>query len=183
MKTIYNAILAGLFGFMLLQACDILSDNPLILDGTTIDVVYVINTGENETTFDESDTTDLQEILDDLEDDAETISVYNITLQVHSLVDTPSSTSFTGTMTINGIQILSVNNMALSTFATERTIFDSSLQAQGASVNQAGIDYLLSLLESQPLPVVVARFVGSCSRDKVRFTIEAKIYTQVFTRP
>jgi hypothetical protein len=168
---------------MLLQACDILSDNPLILDGTTLDVEYIISTGEDETSFDESKSVDLQEILDDVEDNVEDISVYNITLRVYNLQNTPPSTSFTGTMSINGIQLLAVNNMPLSTFTTERTIFDSSLQAQGVTVSQAGINYLVMLMESQPLPVITARFVGNCSTDQVRFTVEAKIYTQVFTKP
>jgi hypothetical protein len=184
MRTIFKTLIPGFLGLMLmLPGCDILTDEPLVVDGITLELVFEINTGEGNTEFSLVETQNLQQILDDVDDFVEAISLSNITLRIYDLVDTPASTNLSGEISINDIDILSVNNMPLSAFENDRTIFDSSLQADGVTVQQSGIDYLLVLLESRPLPVVEARIAGSSSRDNARFTLEVKIYTQVIVNP
>ncbi len=177
MKRVFKAaVLFSLFA-LLIGGCDV-GINPLIIDGTPVSVVLVVET--DQTSYTSVSSVNLQQVLDAIDGFADSVAFYNFTLELVDLQGTPASTALNGSFTINGTLLLQLNGILLSAFGSERSIFDPTLQ--GATVNSAGVTVLKNLLHQQPLPPVSVGLNGSTS-NPLNFRLRVKIYTQIYTTP
>ncbi|MBI4546360.1 MAG: hypothetical protein HY707_00145 [Ignavibacteriae bacterium] len=164
---------------VLLSACEF-GIYPLLFDGVPVIVKYRID--ETSTSYSGSSTVNLQNIPEEIEEEIDSIKVFNITLKIDSTAGTNPSTTVSGSASIDSRTIFTFTNVPLSTFSTERSIFDTALS--GVSFIPDGVAYLIGLLNQRPLPATVTFAVsGSASSSPLRFTICIKLYTQVFTSP
>lgn len=112
----------------------------------------------------------------------DSVKIFNLTLQIDSLTNgTTPATTITGIALIDTDTLFTVNNVALSAFSSERSIFDNSLT--GFSYKASGVNRLISVLHQNPLPTVTVSVGGVASSSNLHFTTKLKFYTQVFTTP
>jgi hypothetical protein len=80
---------------------------------------------------------------------------------------------------------VTLSGVALSTFSSERSIFDPSLSAAGVTYGSDGISYVNNMLEHpESLPSSTSIAVsGTASQSGLHFKAHIKLYTQVFTHP
>ncbi len=155
---------------------------PLLFDGTPVTAEFRVDaTGS---AFDDSRTVDLEEIRRGIDKNIDSIKVFNISLQLDSTTGTNPSTTVTGAVLINEDTLIAVNGVPISDFATERSIFDSTITG-GRAFRNAGVATLIALLRqlSQGTSGLTAtvRAFGISSTSPLHFTIKLKLYTQVFT--
>ena len=161
----------------LFTSCD-LGINPLLFDGSPVTAKFRVDkTGSS---YDTTVTIDLQSIIADLDKEIDSIKVFNITLQIDSTAGTTAGTTVTGTASIDGFGLLGVSAAPISQFATERSIFDSTLTG-GPIFVSAGVSHLVGLLGTSPLPTITLHSLGAASTTNIHFTVKLKLYTQVFT--
>jgi hypothetical protein len=164
---------------MMLGGCDV-GVNPLIFDGTPVKAV--INVETNETSFDHSSVINLNTVLQDIDDVVDSISVFNITMQVANRVSPAANTVFSGAILINNVQLISVNNLTLADFAQERSVFDQDL-GTNVTVNPAGLQMLQGMLTQSPMPTIGVRATGQAGSGPLDFDLVVALYTQVYTTP
>ena len=164
---------------MMLGGCDV-GVNPLIFDGTPVKAVISVET--NETSFDHSSVINLNTVLQDIDDVVDSISVFNITMQVANRVSPAANTAFSGSILINNVQLISVNNLTLADFAQERSVFDQGL-GNNVTVNPAGLQMLQGVLAQSPMPTVGVRATGQAGSGPLDFDLVVALYTQVYTTP
>lgn len=166
-----------------LTGCE-LGTNPLLFDGSPVTADVVINT--TGTSYSGSRTIAPGDVLSSISINVDSVSVINVTLLIDNLgPSTPDSTRISGTGTIDGNTLLTLTNVKLSTFSTEKSIFDPALSAAGVAYGAAGVAYLNNMLKhpnSLPATVTVA-VSGTSSQPNLKFTAHVKLYTQVFTTP
>lgn len=153
--------------------------NPLILDGSVatakfpvdLEIPSILPAG-----FSVADSVDLEGIYDGI-DEVDSIKFYNITF---SFEGEPAnlSTRITGTVSVNGNAFLIFDSVPLSAFSPERSIFKTT---GGFSYDEAG----LSILRQALAPTSTNRKLylsGDFETDSrsLHFTLQAKLYTQVF---
>lgn len=178
----------GLFGIAFI-GCDV-GVNPLLFDGSPLSAKFRIDAAGS--SYGGSVTDSLHTILEDIEKNVDSIKVFNITLLIDSTSGTPAGNTISG---IGGFSIgsgaptgdtlLTLNNVSLSAFSSERSIFDPTLVAAGVIYNTAGITHLNAILKDPntwPATITVG-VLGSSSMSGLHFTAKVKIYTQVFTTP
>jgi hypothetical protein len=164
---------------LLIGGCDI-GINPLIFDGTPVEATFEVNSLVS--TFPPIVySVDLQEVLSDIDDEVDSIKVYNITLHVEN--SGGNNPSVTGDITVNGNTLVSLSNTPVSAFAAERTIFDPGLQAQGFNYSPTIVPTINGYLKQDPKPTVNVVASGSANQSPLHFTIHVKVYTQVFLKP
>ena len=166
------------------SSCDV-GLYPLLFDGAPLTATFRLDQ-PTFTSFDVSQTVDLQEIRSGLDKNIDSIKVFNISLQIDSTAGTNSATTLTGAVLIDGDSLIAVNGVPISEFATERSIFDATITG-GRVFKNAGVATLIALLRtlsqsSGPLTATV-RASGAASASPLHFTIKLKLYTQVFTPP
>lgn len=178
--TTFVLILIPLSLCLIGMGCE-LGINPLLFDGSPVTATFRAHTVGN--TYSDSKSINLHDVVTNLDKDIDSIKVFNVTLQIDSLTNgTNSSTLTTGSVVIDTDTLFTVRNVALSAFASERSIFDNSLT--GFSYNPAGVNHLISLLQQHPLPTNVTLTVaGTATNDTLYFRARIKLYTQVFTSP
>jgi hypothetical protein len=164
---------------LMLGGCDV-GVNPLIFDGTPVKTV--INVETNGRSFDHSGVINLNTVLQDIDDVVDSISVFNITMQVANLVSPAANTAFSGAIFINDVQLISVNNLTLADFAQERSIFDQGL-GNNINVNPTGLQMLQGMLTQSPMPTVGVRATGQAGSGPLDFDLVVALYTQVYTTP
>jgi len=168
------------------QACE-LATNPLLFDVSVVTARYRVDISPPyEAIFDSSIVIDLNEALEDVEDEVEIDSVkfYNITILIDSTDGTPSGTTISGTILVDGDTLVSLTNVPLDLFLTEQSIFKNI--HPGFKFNSAGVAKLKQIFElypQQPLPTVKIFVEGSASSNSLHFTVQLKLYTQVYTNP
>ena len=73
--------------------------------------------------------------------------------------------------------------MALSTFSSERSIFDPALISAGVHYGNAGVSHINNLLKHpESLTSITVGVIGQASQSG-SFSMHIKFYTQVFTHP
>jgi len=165
-----------------------LSDNLVILDSVT-SAKYSIDTGE--VTFSESESVDLQDVIDDIDGDVENVDFFNITMFVSNIYNSSPQTSISGQLTarISGNSeshaLVNFSNISFEDFLTERSIFSEELP--GINYDQEGVQALIGYYNRKPAPVVNFTLNGTINRaggeGNVKFDFEAKLYTQISTDP
>lgn len=180
---IFFAMLAGI----LIVGCDV-GVNPLLFDGSPLSAKFRVDES-SKSSFDDSTTINVAEVLSSVDKDIDSIKVFNITLQIDSLTDgTQGTTKLSGTAMIDGHILFTILDpgVELSAFASERSIFDETISG-GPIFRADGVAHLISRLHSlhssSPPASVTVRVSGSASSSTLHFTVKLKLYTQIYTTP
>ncbi len=173
-------------GFFTAACEDVLRDNLVIID-TVTSFVYNIDTAD--TNFSETESVNLQRVIDDVDGDVEDVSFFNITMRVIEIYNSSPETSFTGQITVRqsgagqSQPLVNVTDVKLEDFFTERSIFSDEIS--GISVVSDGISALNDFYQQTPMPVVDFTVAGTINRaggeERVTFDLEVRLYTQVST--
>ena len=164
---------------VLMMGCE-LGINPIIFDGTPVEATFEVNSLVS--TFPPlAYSVNLQDVLSEIDEAVDSIKAYNITLLIDETGG--SNPSVTGDITVNGNTLLSMNGTPISAFATERSIFDSKLQALGVNYSSSIVPIINGYLQQDPKPTVTVVTSGSASPVPLHFTIHVKLYSQVFSKP
>lgn len=172
-----------------IAACDdMLSDNLVILDSVTT-AKYSIDTGE--VNYSESESVNLQSVIDDIDGDVENVDFFNITMFVTNIYNSSPQTSISGQLTsrISGSSethtLVNFTDISFEEFLSERSVFSDELP--GITHDPVGIQALINYYNRKPAPVVNFTISGTINRaggeDNVKFDFVAKLYTQVSTDP
>jgi hypothetical protein len=178
MKSLNVFIFVILFLVCTAADCEI-GTNPLIFDGATAEMDFDIKT--DTTHYSDAAEVDLSDILEDVDLEIERISIFDMTIEVDRLKNTAPSVTIAGTISIDGMVLISMTATPLSAFANERSVFDPSLTT--ISVNTATVEYIKSILNSGNPPVVIGRARGTGSVQEMEFRARLRIYTQVHANP
>jgi hypothetical protein len=175
--------LCALCAPLLFVSCE-LATNPLLFDGSPLSANFRANT--NGTFFADSMSLDLSSVISGINIDIDSVSVINISLLIDSLNGgTLGSTTITGAASFDGDTLVTLTNVPLSTFSSERSIFDPALISAGVRYGAAGVSHINNLLkhpESLPSSITVG-VIGRASQSGLHFSTHIKFYTQVFTHP
>jgi len=164
---------------LLVTGCE-LGTNPLILDGSIATTNFPVNVeipAFLNPAFSISDSIDLVGIYDDVKD-VDSVKFYNLTFLAES--DSAGlTTRITGSITVNGVPFLNFDNVPLSVFSPERSIFT---YVAGFSYDARGVGVIRSALAPGSTDRVL-RMSGDFHADSrsLHFSMRAKLYTQVFT--
>ena len=161
---------------LLAAGCDV-GTNPVILDGVPVSASMRID-GFG-TIFTASVGVPLQPMMESVDEVVDSVNLYNLTLLFDSN-NTPTGTTLTASITINGNSFIQFNGVKITEFASERSIFDPTLP--NTSVNPAGMAALRNALRKNPPQDVMIATSGSASSTP-HFTAHVKIYTQLYTSP
>jgi hypothetical protein len=175
MKLLLAAVIVAASAF---TGCD-LGINPLIFDAPAATAKFRVDETVS-SSFDNSAVVDLEEISTNIDADIDSVKVFNITLQIDSTAGTSPATTISGSALVDGNPLLTLSGTAISQFASERSIFDSTL-AGGPVYMSAGVQHLISVLRQRPLPAVTVRAFGTASGLPLHFTIRLRVYAQIFT--
>lgn len=170
-------------------ACeDMIRDNFLILEEVA-EFEYTIDT--DDVNYNETESVNLQSIINDLDSDVEDISFYNFTLQVTNTYETPLNTEISGTIRVKQSSdsqyepIVNFTNITLEEFQTERSIFSDELT--GISLVSGGVAYLIDLYDQQPAPTLDFNVRGTIDRNgegqNTTFDFTVRVYSQFETDP
>jgi len=176
----------GLF-LLLFYACEF-ATNPLLFDGSVVAARYRVDVTD-QSTFSQSIVVDLNEALEGFQEnkqeiDVDSIKFYNITILIDSTAGTPSGTTITGTIIVDGDTLVTLTNVPLDIFLTEQSIFKNI--HPGLKFNNAGIEKLKQIFKKypvEPLPTVKIYTEGYASSNELHFTVQLKLYTQVYSNP
>jgi hypothetical protein len=131
------------------------------------------------------DSVDLQMIHKSSSEGVDSVRFYNLTITIDSTEGTPPGTSLTGTIGIvsgGTIHVLAqLNNVPITGFSMERSIFDRSLS--GMNVDYSGVGFLIGAMSMPAPPKVGFGMVASSSNSPLHFTVKVNLYAQVFTSP
>jgi hypothetical protein len=184
MTTIIKTLLAVnvlIMCTIIMMGCDV-GVNPLIFDGSPLAASFVVNTPG--TSYAGSNTLNMNDIVSDISKQIDSADVFNITLRVENS-GTPDGTTISGIGYFNGTVLINLANIPLSTFATEKSIFDKTIP--GFTVNPAGFLALRSMVQDVSLHpdsshTATLSLNGYANQHPLQFTIHVKIYTQVYTK-
>lgn len=176
------------FGFALLLAaafagCEF-TNSPLLVEGAFVNATFRVDQ-ENlppNTPVGTAATVRLGDLFASVNDIADSVKIYNITVTVDSVTGATSpSTPLTGTASIDGNALFSLTAVPLSALGREHSIFDPSVA--GCAFSASGVQYLMQSLRQNPPPNVTVAILASSSAPALHFTMRVKIYTQVYTTP
>ncbi len=154
--------------------------NPFIFDGSPVSAVIEIDV--DAVSFDATeqfDQMDLNDLLEDIDDVIDSVSVFNITLQIDQLQGTPENLTLSGSIWLDSRNLVTMSGMPVNVFASEQSIFDGGF-AQYLSVNSQTYNYLMSILAQSTLPTVTVSVSGEASGSPVRLRVSVTLYTQVY---
>jgi len=153
--------------------------NPLILDGSASTAKFPVEAEIPlflQPAFSVSDSVDLNGIYDDFTG-VDSVKFYNLTFLSEG--DSVNLTiRLTGSITVDGVPFLNFNDVPLSVFSPERSIFT---YAPGFSYDAGGLAVIRAALAPQSTDRVI-RMSGDFQADSrsLHFSMQARIYTQVF---
>jgi len=173
--SIFALILSLIFGV----GCEI-GTNPLILD-SSIKESIVVNQDipiplqiPFPTTPLIVDTKSLQDVADG---EIDSINVYKLTLMVDQNT-TPDTGKISGRLMVDNDTLVTMNNVLLSHFITERSIFEN---IPGFEVNNKGVGKVLQAVKTPPPNgIALQMFVGP-TNTPVHFRLWVKVYGQIQT--
>jgi hypothetical protein len=171
-------ISAGLI-VLFLAGCE-LSKYPLILDASgksrTIHVVVNAPTPE----YSDSVTVAIADLKDLTDYDIDSIRFYNLTLEVDNNTSAANA-AISGEVTVEGIPLLTLNNVLVREFTDERSIFDKTIAGYG--YDKSGVTFLLNALKTQYPPEIKVKMKLSTIEDDLNFDLTITVYAQVFANP
>jgi hypothetical protein len=163
--------------FVFISGCEI-GTNPLILDSSISSSIRVDTVKLN---FEIpippiiADTKSLQDVAGG---DIEKINFYKLTLKVDQNT-TPDTGLISGRLMVNGDTLLSMNNLLVSQFKNERSIFES---IPGLEVKTKGVGKVVEAVKNPPPNgIIVQLFVGP-TNTPVHFRLWIKVYGQIQTK-
>jgi hypothetical protein len=163
----------------LIPGCEI-GTNPLVLDSSiradSIKVDFPIALPGSLPLS--SKIINLGELKDVAGGNIEKVTFYNMTLLITD--DQIDAEKVTGSLKIDGNQIVSFTDVPTSAFHSERSIFDTT--GINFHISSAGLGYLLKKIKD-PTPQIVTlqSFLGPTSTP-LKFTLWVKIYGQVTSK-
>ena len=158
--------------------CDV-GTNPLIIDGSVTSADFPVNAEIPfflPPSFTVADSVDFSEVYDG-EVGVDSIKFYNLTFIAEG--DTAGlAVRVSGSIEVDGEPLLLFNDVPLSAFSPERSIFNPTT---GFSYDARGTDRIRQALEPGSNASGV-RMSGSFSANSrsLHFTMRARLYTQVF---
>ncbi len=167
----------------LFSGCEF-TNSPLLVEGAFVNSAFRVDQDglPANTPFGTVATVHLNDVLQNVNNVADSIKIYNISVTIDSVTGaTATSTPISGIASIDGNPLFSLNNVALSALHTEHSIFDPSIA--GCTFNAIGVQYLVHSLRQNPPPNVTVAVLGSSSASALHFTLHVKIYTQIYTSP
>ncbi len=185
MKAYYVVAALLLVAGTLITGCDV-GTNPLLFDGSPLTAKLRVESSVG-TAFDESASIKVADVLSSVDKAVDSVKVFNITLKIDSLTDgTMDTTKVSGTGQVDGHLLFTINNVPLSAFASERSIFDSTIPG-GPIFDADGVSHLLDLLHQlqagTPPASITVRASGSASSSTLHFNVKVSLYTQIYTTP
>jgi hypothetical protein len=153
--------------------------NPLILDGSVATAKFPVDAeipAFLPPAFSVSDSVDLGGIYDDIAG-VDSVKFYNLTFAAGG--DSAGlSIRVTGSITVNGVPFLNFDDVPLSVFSPERSIFT---YAPGFSYDPRGVGVIRAAL-APGSTVQKLRMAGDFRADSrsLHFSMQARLYTQVF---
>jgi hypothetical protein len=176
--SVFTVALLVLVGF----GCEV-GVNPLLFDGSPLAASFTVNT--TGTSYNGSTTLNLNDVVKDFSKSIDSTDVFNVTIRIEN-ASSPENTTISGIGQVDGNTLLQITNVPLSTFATEKSVFDKSIT--GFNVDASGFLALRTLVKNalqQPdMPhTATLSLSGTASQSPLQFTIYVKIYTQLYTNP
>jgi hypothetical protein len=173
-------IFAVALALLVFGGCDI-GTNPLIIDGSVATADFPVNAeipAFLPPAFSVSDSVDLSEVYDGA-DGVDSIKFYNLSF-IAKGDSTHLAVRVTGSIDVDGVPFLLFDDVPLSAFSPERSIFDST---PGFSYDARGVAAMRRALAPGSTDGGL-RMTGSfqASGRSLHFTMQAKLYTQVFLR-
>ena len=154
-----------------LMGCE-LGVNPLLFDGAPVGATFTARTPG--AFYADSATIALHQILSGIDENVDSISVINITLQFDSLANgTLPSTTLSGSGYVDGMTLLTLSSVPLSAFGSERSVFDPTLPSSYVSCNPAATQHINNILkhpESLPSTMWVG-VMGNASQNGDRKSV------------
>jgi len=156
-----------------------LGTNPLILDGSVATAEFPVDAEIPfflQPSFTVSDSVDLGAVFEG-PDDVDSVKFYNLTF-IAAGDSAGLATRLTGSISVEGVPLLHFTDVPLSAFSAERSIFAAT---PGFSYDAGGIGVIRSALAPGSTDRAL-RLSGDFDADRrsLHFSLQAKIYTQVF---
>ncbi|HLF15731.1 MAG TPA: hypothetical protein VI932_12675 [Bacteroidota bacterium] len=170
----------SLFILLGMAGCEF-GTHPLIIDGSVATAQFPVNADIPSflpAAFTVEDSLDLGGIYDAV-DEVDSIKFYNLTFIAQG--DSAGlAIRLTGAITVDGAPFLNFNDVPLSVFSPERSIFNP---VAGFSYDPAGVNLIRQALAPGSTDNTL-RMSGSFQANSrsLHFTLQAKLYTQVFLR-
>lgn len=174
----YSMMMFSMFivSLFIYNGCDV-TDPTFIVD-TALEAEVLID--EEGNTFSESTQLNLQSLIDEIDGQIGDINVFNVTLKIDRLGNTPQDLLLSGSIGLNEYTLVSMGDLPISLFAEEQSIFDDDLLGQyDFTVDPDGLTYLLSLMND--LPTVTVSVAGEASGEPVNILVTTKLHVQVTT--
>lgn len=173
-------LLAAALGFLLWTGCDI-GTNPLIIDGSAATAEFPVSAeipAFLPAAFSVQDSVDFSEIYDGA-DGVDSIKFYNLSF-IAKGDSARLAVRVTGSIEVDGVPFLLFEDVPLSAFSPERSIFNAT---PGFSYDARGVAAIRRALAPGSTDSGL-RMAGSfqASGRSLHFTMQAKLYTQVFLR-
>lgn len=163
---------------LFLSGCE-LSKYPLILDAAGKSKTIRIDANPS-STFSDSVIVSIEDLKELTDYDIDSIRFYNLTLHVTNDTSDANAT-FSGNVTVEGEQLLSLTNVQLSEFSRERSIFDKTIA--GYTYNKSGVVFLLNALKTQNPSSIKLKVEGTAGNNELHFDLTITLYAQVFATP
>ncbi len=180
-RTVRLAVLPALTLCLLgagLAGCEF-GTNPLIIDGSVASANFPVNADIPSflpPSFTVQDSVDLSGIYDDA-GDVDSIRFYNLTF-IAAGDAAGLAVRVTGTITVDGEPLLNFDDVPLSAFAPERSMFDP---VAGFSYDARGVGVIRrALAPGSTDNSLTMRGVFQANSRSLHFSMQAKLYTQVF---
>jgi hypothetical protein len=173
-------LLAAALVALMFAGCDI-GTNPLILDGSVATADFPVNAeipAFLPAAFSVSDSVDLSDVYGGA-DGVDSIKFYNLSF-IAKGDSAHLAVRVTGSIDVDGVPFLLFDDVPLSAFSPERSIFNST---PGFSYDARGVAAMKRALAPGSTDGGL-RMAGSfqASGRSLHFTMQAKLYTQVFLR-
>jgi hypothetical protein len=171
---------AALALLLLLAGCDV-GTNPLIIDGSVASANFPVNAEIPSflpPAFSVEDSVDLSGIYDGA-DGVDSIKFYNLTF-ISEGDSAHLGLRLTGSIDVAGVPFLVFNDVPLTDFTPERSIFNPT---PGFSYDARGVARIRQALAPRSTDRGL-RMTGTFQANgrSLHFTMQAKLYTQVFLR-
>jgi hypothetical protein len=175
-----SGLISLAFGLLLFAGCEF-GTNPLIIDGSVATADFPVNADIPAflpAAFSVQDSVDLSDVYDGI-DGVDSIKFYNLTF-IAKGESSSLALRVTGSIDVDGVPFLLFDDVPLSAFSPERSIFNA---APGFTYDARGVARIRQALAPGSTDSGL-RMTGTfqASGRSLHFAMQAKLYTQVFLR-
>ncbi|HUL43341.1 MAG TPA: hypothetical protein VLY03_03180 [Bacteroidota bacterium] len=175
MNRFLGALLIVAAGLAVFHGCDLLTDFPIILNGSVEPGALRVDLNTPlPIQYQTSSSVDLSQVKNAATSDVDSVRFYNLTVRIDSN-STPNST-ISGSIIVDGDTLVTMNNMKTSVFSSERSIFSTSIT--GWQYHVAGVETLIGALRNSRT-VTLTTTLNSLTQP-IHCTIHIKVYGQLF---